>query len=65
MLNRLLMAGTWALVQAAIGFAVAFLLTGSFAVALGMAMLQSTLGSFAFLLHERAWRSALRRSRAI
>ena len=59
MLTRLMMSGTWALLQGSIGFAVAYALTRSTEVALGVGLLGGSVGSFAFLLHERAW-AALR-----
>ena len=60
MLTQLMMSGTWALLQGAMGFAVAYALTRSTEVALGVGLLSGSLGSFAFLLHARAW-AALRR----
>jgi uncharacterized membrane protein len=60
MLTRLMMSGTWALLQGTLGFAIAYALTGSAGIALGVALLGGSVGSFAYLLHAQVW-AALRR----
>ncbi|SKB89142.1 DUF2061 domain-containing protein [Sphingopyxis flava] len=39
-----------------VGFTVAYLLTGSFAVASGIALIEPMVNAVAFFFHERAWR---------
>lgn len=39
-----------------VGFTVAYLLTGSFAVASGIAMIEPMVNAVVFFFHERAWR---------
>jgi uncharacterized membrane protein len=60
MLLDLVKTGTFAVLHIGVGFAVAYLLTGSIAVAAGMALIEPCVNSFVFLFHERAW-AALRR----
>ena len=50
-------AGVFAVLQYAIGFGVAFAVTGSAATAMGVALVGANLGSLAYLLYERAWRA--------
>jgi uncharacterized membrane protein len=47
--------GTFALVHFTVAFGVAFLLTGSAAIAGALALLEPLANTVAFLLHERAW----------
>ncbi|ALC13920.1 DUF2061 domain-containing protein [Sphingopyxis sp. 113P3] len=39
-----------------VGFTVAYLLTGSFAVASGIALIEPMVNAVVFFFHERAWR---------
>jgi uncharacterized membrane protein len=55
MLLDLVKTGTFAVLQIGIAFAVAYLLTGSTAVAAGVALIQPCASSFVFLVHERVW----------
>ena len=61
MLLDLVKAGTFAVLQAGIGFAVAYPLTGSPAIATGIVLIQTCVNSFAFFFHERAWTAIRRR----
>ena len=60
MLLDLVKGGTLAVLQGCGTFAVAYLLTGSLEIAIGLALIGSCVNSFVFFLHERAW-AALRR----
>ena len=60
MLLDLVKGGTLAVLQSCIAFAVAYLLTCSLEIAMGLALIGSCLNSFVFFLHERSW-AALRR----
>ena len=46
---------TFAAVHFAVAFSVAFLLTGSVAIAGALALLEPLANTVAYLLHERAW----------
>ncbi len=63
MLNDLVKSGTWAVLQMAIGLAVGYAVTGSWGFAACIALLGGSVGSFAYWLHERLWKT-LRRFRA-
>lgn len=47
-----------------IGFTVAYLLTGSVAIAGGIALIEPCVNAVAFFFHERAWAGRLWSSRA-
>lgn len=47
--------GTFAAVHFAVAFSVAYLLTGSMAIASALALLEPLANTVAYLLHERAW----------
>lgn len=47
--------GTFALVHFAVAFSIAYLLTGSMAIAGALALLEPLANTVAYLLHERAW----------
>jgi uncharacterized membrane protein len=61
MLSDLVKSGTWAVVQMAIGFAVGTAVTGSIGFGACIAVLASSIGSFAYWLHERLWKAYARR----
>ncbi|GAB2179637.1 hypothetical protein DLREEDagr8_51950 [Dongia sp. agr-C8] len=61
MLSDLVKSGTWAVVQMAIGFAVGMAVTGSAGFGLCFALLAGSLGSFAYWLHARLWKTYARR----
>jgi uncharacterized membrane protein len=44
-----------------VGFSVAYALTGSFAIAGGIALIEPCLNAVAFYFHEKAWRRRDRR----
>lgn len=48
-----------------IGFSVAYLLTGSVAIAGGIALVEPCVNAVAFFFHERAWAGRLWPSRAV
>ena len=58
MLTELVKSGTLAMLLMAVGFAAGIAVTGSIGVAVGIALLSGSFGSFAYLLHERLWRLA-------
>lgn len=60
MLLDLVKAGTLAALQGGSTFAVAYLLTGSLEMAIGLALVGSCVNSFVFFLHERSWAAARR-----
>jgi uncharacterized membrane protein len=47
--------GTFAIVHFTVAFSIAYLLTGSVAIAGALALLEPVANTVAFLLHERAW----------
>jgi uncharacterized membrane protein len=47
--------GTFAVVHFTVAFSVAYLLTGSMAIASALALLEPLANTVAYLLHERAW----------
>lgn len=61
MLLDLVKTGTFALLQGGVGFGVAYLLTGSAALAVGVALIGSCANSFVLFFHERAWAAIRRR----
>ena len=60
MIVGLVKSGTLALLHMGVSFGVIYALTGSVAVAMGIAFVLSCIMSFIFVLHERAWNSVLR-----
>ena len=57
----LVKSGTLTLLQMAVGFGVAYALTGSAAIAMGIALILSCIMSFVVVLHERVWHAVLRK----
>jgi uncharacterized membrane protein len=57
MLSDLVKSGTWAVAQMAIGLAVGTGVTGSVGFGICIALLGGSVGSFAYWLHERLWKS--------
>jgi uncharacterized membrane protein len=47
--------GTFAVVHFSVAFTVAYLLTGSAAIASALALIEPMANTVAYLLHERAW----------
>lgn len=47
--------GTFAIVHFTVAFSIAYLLTGSAAIAGALALLEPLANTVAYLLHERAW----------
>lgn len=47
--------GTFAIVHVGVAFSIAYLLTGSVAIAGALALLEPLANTVAYLLHERAW----------
>lgn len=47
--------GTFAILHFTVAFGIAYLLTGSVAIAGALALLEPLANTVAFLLHERAW----------
>ena len=65
MIVGLVKSGTLALLQMGVGFGVAYAVTGSAAIATGIALVEACVMSFVFGLHERAWNAVLRGTKAI
>jgi uncharacterized membrane protein len=53
---------TYAVMHFVVAIAVAYLLTGSWQMALAIGLVEPFVQTFAFALHERAWNRAQRRS---
>jgi uncharacterized membrane protein len=56
---------TYLVLHLMIGFSVAYLLTGSVAIAGGIALIEPMVNAVAFYFHEKVWKGALRRPRWI
>lgn len=56
---------TYLVLHLGVGFAVAYLLTGSVAIAGGIALIEPAANSVVFYFHEKVWRGALKRPRWI
>lgn len=52
---------TFALLHFGVGFGVAYLLTGSLAIATGVALIEPAVNTIVFFFHEKAWRHFGRR----
>ena len=50
---------TYLVLHVTIGFTVAFLLTGSVAIAGGIALIEPVVNAVAFFFHEKAWNGGL------
>lgn len=50
---------TYLVIHLSIGFSVAYLFTGSVAVAGGIALVEPMVNAVAFFIHEKVWRRAL------
>jgi len=64
MRRDLLKTGTFAAIHFAVGFGVTYLLTGSVAIATGVALLEPMANTVAFFFHERAWQRFGRTTKA-
>ena len=51
---------TYLVIHLSIGFSVAYLFTGSIAVAGGIALVEPMVNAIAFFIHEKVWKRALR-----
>ena len=56
MTRDLLKTGSFATLHFAVGFGVAYALTGSVAIASGIALLEPAVNTVVFFFHERVWR---------
>jgi len=56
---------TYLVLHLMVGFTVAYLLTGSVAIASGIALIEPLANAVVFYFHEKVWRGALRRPRWI
>ena len=50
---------TYLLIHLSIGFTVAYLFTGSFMIAGGIALVEPMVNAVAFFFHEKVWKRAL------
>lgn len=50
---------TYLVIHLSIGFGVAYLFTGSFLIAGGIALVEPMVNAVAFFFHEKAWKRAL------
>ncbi|MGE0660949.1 MAG: DUF2061 domain-containing protein [Reyranellaceae bacterium] len=64
MSRDLVKTASFAMLHFAVGFGVTYALTGSLAIATGVALIEPTLNTLVFFFHERAWRRFGRRRRA-
>ena len=55
---------TYLAIHLVVGFAVAYLITGSIAMAGGIALIEPMANAVAFFFHERMWKRALLRTPA-
>ncbi|MBK8161186.1 MAG: DUF2061 domain-containing protein [Rhodospirillaceae bacterium] len=55
MLRDLLKTGSFATLHFTVGFGVAYLISGSLPVALGVALIEPAVNTVVFFFHERAW----------
>lgn len=62
--QALLKTFTFALLHFGVAFSVAYLLTGSIAIATGVGLIEPLVNTVAFHFHERAWHRAEGRRRA-
>jgi uncharacterized membrane protein len=51
--------GTYLFIHLVIGFSVAYLFTGSVAIAGGIALIEPLVNAVAFFFHEKVWNRAL------
>jgi uncharacterized membrane protein len=58
MLHDLMKTGSFAVLHFAVGFGVAYLISGSLPVAFGVALVEPAVNTVVFFLHERAWKRA-------
>lgn len=56
---------TYLVLHLTIGFTVAYLLTGSVAIAGGIALIEPLVNAVAFYFHEKVWKGQLKRPRWI
>ena len=60
MLRDLIKTVTFATLHFSVGFGVTYLLTGSVAIATGVALIEPAVNTVVFFLHEQAWRKFAR-----
>ena len=65
MTRDLVKTASFAVLHFAVGFGVTYALTGSLAIATGVALVEPTLNTLVFFFHERVWRRIGQRRRAI
>lgn len=58
----LIKTGTYLSIHLTVGFTVAYLLTGSVALAGGIALIEPVINAVAFFFHEQAWKRFLSKS---
>lgn len=58
MKRDLLKTGSFALLHFSVGFGVAYLISGSLPVALGVALIEPAVNTVVFFFHERIWAKA-------
>lgn len=58
MKRDLVKTGSFALLHFGVGFGVAYLISGSLPVALGVALIEPAVNTVVFFFHERAWAKA-------
>lgn len=62
MTRDLVKTASFAALHFSVGFGVTYALTGSLAIATGVALIEPALNTVVFFFHERAWRNFGRRS---
>ncbi|KEQ52851.1 DUF2061 domain-containing protein [Sphingobium chlorophenolicum] len=63
MSTDLIKTATYLSIHLTVGFSVAYLMTGSVAVAGGIALVEPMINAVAFFFHEQAWKKFLARPR--
>ncbi|MEC3951282.1 DUF2061 domain-containing protein [Sphingobium sp. HWE2-09] len=58
----LIKTGTYLTIHLTVGFTVAYLMTGSLALAGGIALVEPMINAVAFFFHEQAWKTIQARS---
>lgn len=60
----LIKTGTYLSIHLTVGFTVAYLMTGSVAIAGGIALIEPMINAVAFFFHEQAWKKIVARRAA-
>ncbi|AMW33889.1 DUF2061 domain-containing protein [Haematospirillum jordaniae] len=64
-MRDILKTGSFAVLHFCVGFAITYLLTGSIAIATGVALLEPTANTIVFYFHEKVWNKFSPQSKVI